>query len=242
MRATFSFEEAIDAIAVSTNLDELFLALNSFRELYGLANIVYHALHIPDCTHENPILILSYDPAWVKRYKDRNYFQIDPVIASGRRGFLPIDWSETDRYSLSSQKFFAEAESFGVGRQGITMPIRGPSGERALLTLTANSSDEEWRRLRPMYIREFHALAHFVHDRAVKLSGLRKDVTPKLSRRERECLESVARGRVPKLIANDLNISESAVRLYLKSARYKLGCGTMNHTIARAINLELIDA
>ena len=76
MRATFSFEEAIDAIAVSTNLDELFLALNSFRELYGLANIVYHALHIPDCTYENPILILSYDPAWVKRYKREITFKL----------------------------------------------------------------------------------------------------------------------------------------------------------------------
>ncbi|MBW0003056.1 MAG: LuxR family transcriptional regulator [Hyphomicrobiales bacterium] len=242
MPPTFSFEEVIDTIGAAKNVEELSSAISSLREPYGLANIVYHAVHIPGCAHTNPILILSYENAWVKRYTERDYFSLDPVIKSGRKAFLPIDWSETDRYSLVAQRFFSEAESFGVGRQGITIPVRGPSGERALLTVTSNASAEEWRGRRSTYIREFHALAHFVHDRAVKLSGLRRNGAPTLSRRERECLQLLARGRVPKLIARDLNLSESAIRLYLKSARHKLGCGTMNRTIAFAINHELIDA
>ena len=128
MTLTFSFEEVVDTIATARDLGELSSAINGLREPYGLANIVYHAVHIPGCAQANPILLLSYENAWVKRYKERDYFSLDPVVKSGRKAFLPVDWSETDRYSLIAQRFFSEAESFGVGRQGITIPVRGPSG------------------------------------------------------------------------------------------------------------------
>ena len=84
--------------------------------------------------------VLTYDPGWIARYKDNDYFKIDPVVICGTKSFLPLDWSHLDRESAVARGFFAEADRFDVGRQGITLPVRGAGGERALFTITANMS------------------------------------------------------------------------------------------------------
>jgi DNA-binding CsgD family transcriptional regulator len=54
-------------------------------------------------------------------------------------------------------------------------------------------------------------------------------------------LQHLARGLTPQQIADGLKLSASAVRLYLRSARQKLGCATMEQAIAKAICFELVD-
>jgi hypothetical protein len=63
---------------------------------------------------------------------EQDYFRIDPVVIAGRNRFLPIDWLTVEHDKPEARHLFAEAESYGVGRHGITLPIRGPAGERAL--------------------------------------------------------------------------------------------------------------
>ena len=241
MKRDISLAEPLDVLAAASDLDALNPLLLDLRDAYGLANIVYHATHLPGCVRTNPILMLSYDPVWVGRYVREDYFAIDPVVRAGRGGFLPIDWSTLDRSSSGARHLFTEAESHGVGRQGITIPIRGPNGERAIFTLTSNICLDRWEREKPAYLREYHAVAHFFHERAVQLSGLRAARPPRLSRREQQCVQLLALGRQGKTIAHLLEISEPAVRLYLKTARHKLGCATMAQLVARAIALDLID-
>ena len=242
MKRDISLAETLDVMAAASGLDALQPLLLDLRDAYGLANIVYHATHVPGCVQANPILMLSYDPGWVSRYVGEDYFAIDPVVQAGRRGFLPIDWDGLDRSSSGARHLFTQADSYGVGRRGITIPIRGPNGERAIFTLTSNITLDQWERTRPAYLREYHAVAHFFHERAVQLSGLRAQRPPQLSRREQQCLQLVALGRQAKTVAFLLEISEPAVRLYLKTARHKLGCATMAQAVAKAIALELIDA
>jgi DNA-binding CsgD family transcriptional regulator len=172
---------------------------------------------------------------------ERDYFRIDPVVRSGRGGFLPIDWADVD-HSVEAGHFFSEAERYGVGRNGVSMPIRGKQGERAIFTVTSDTSSREWRSLRLRYMRDFQLIGHFVHDRALDLAGsaapppLRKP-----SARELECLQAFGRGRPPKRIAADLGISESAVRLYLHSIRRKLGSATITQAVAAALKLAIVD-
>nr|WP_234907976.1 LuxR C-terminal-related transcriptional regulator [Ensifer canadensis] len=48
-------------------------------------------------------------------------------------------------------------------------------------------------------------------------------------------------GRISKQIAANLGISENAVKLYLRSAKLKLGASTSHqHAVAKASYLELI--
>jgi len=73
---------------------------------------------------------------------------------------------------------------------------------------------------------------------AVRIPWVEGEQPP--SEREVQCLEALSTGRTPKQIAEDLGISESAVRLYLHSIRRKLDCATIARAVAVAISLNII--
>jgi DNA-binding CsgD family transcriptional regulator len=235
------FAQAFMAIERAKSVDELSATLADWRDESGVAHLVYHAADVPAFDKSNALLLLTYDDAWVKRYVEQDYFRIDPVVIAGRKSFLPIDWLTVEHHTPATRHFFAEAERYGVGRHGFTLPIRGPAGERALFTITTNATDEHWHRWRLVHLRDFHALAHYLHDRAMGLAGLRLyHAMRRLSRREQQCLQLLIRGQTPGQIAAALGLSASAVHGYLRTARRKLECATMEQAIAKAVRFDLI--
>jgi DNA-binding CsgD family transcriptional regulator len=231
------FELTYEKLAHTSTLGELNDLLGEMRDAYDLAHIVYYAFQLPD-----PILLLTYEPEWIRLYIERDYFRIDPVFVSSKNGFLPLDWAEVDHDSPQARRFFKEADAFGVGRHGMTIPIRGPGGERALLSITSNTSTAAWKDARFDYMREFLLIAHFMHDHVVRLAGLRApSMKRQLSAREKETLQLAARGFAPKQIAADLHLSATAVRLYLQGARSKLECATLSQGIVKAVSLNIIE-
>jgi DNA-binding CsgD family transcriptional regulator len=234
-------EEARRAIDGADSVDELFDILRGLRDESGLAHLVYHATFVPAFDKANALLMPTYDEAWVRWYVAQDYFSIDPVLRAARAGFLPIDWMTVNRSSKEARHFFAEAESYGVGRQGFTVPVRGPVGERALFTITSNATDEHWHRWRLSHLRDFHLLAHYFHDRAMRIANLRPaNVMRPLSPRERQCLERLMRGQTPGQVADLLDLSVSAVHAYLRGARQKLECATIEQAIVKALRLDII--
>jgi DNA-binding CsgD family transcriptional regulator len=233
-------QAALTAIERATETGALSAVLRDLRDESGLSHLVYHTVHVTGFD-PNPLLLLTYEETWVKRYIAQDYFRIDPVVIAGRAGFLPIDWLHVDHDSPPARHFFAEAESHGVGRHGFTVPIRGPAGERALFTINSRATDRQWFDWRLDHLRDFHFLAHAFHDRAVRLAGLRPDgISRPLSPRETQCLERLANGMTAKQIASALNLSESAVHLHLRSARHKLGARTIEQAVMKAAARELI--
>lgn len=235
----FDIEDVLDAMNHITSIEDMRNLLLDVRTACGFANVVYHATRLPGCEIPNPILLLSYDETWVKRYVTENYFEIDPVVEKAPRGVIALDWSDLELSTNAVRHFFKEAHSYGVGRFGVTIPVRGPSGERALFSATSNLSKSEWEKNKTSYIRNCHLIAHFFHSRIVHLSGY-SEQTPQLSRRERQCLRMIANGQQARAISIDLGISESAVRLYTKSARAKLRCSTLAESAVRASQLDII--
>jgi DNA-binding CsgD family transcriptional regulator len=235
------YEEIVKQIGQAESPAAMQKIAGNICNAYNLANIAYHALYIPGAKVFNPILVLTYDPDWIARYTSNDYFKIDPVVVCGTKSFLPLDWAHLDRESVVARGFFTEADRFGVGRQGITLPVRGAAGERALFTITANMSAREWDQRRIGYMREFQMIAHYMHDRIVELSGYRDDKPrPVLSAREMACLELAAQGAAVKQIAGRLGISDRAVRLFFNSACAKLDCATIHQAVAKTVSLEML--
>lgn len=144
-------------------------------------------------------------------------------------------------HTKEARHFFAEAERYGVGRHGFTLPIRGPAGERALFSISAHATDEHWHRWRFTYLKDFRLLADYFHDHAMRLAGLRSnEVLRPLSAREKQCLEGLLQGRAPGQMAASFDLSTSAVHAYLRTAKRKLNCSTLEQTIAKAIQLDLV--
>lgn len=198
--------------------------------------------HIRGRSQKYPYYCTTYPEAWTQRYIDNGYFDVDPVVDVLRWGHLPVDWSTLDWHAPPASRFFKEARRHKIGPHGLTVPIRGPAGERCLFSVTSNRSKRDWSRLRASSIHELHILSHCLHETVLTVTGLR-DATSyrELSRRERQCLQLLAAGRISKQIAAALGISESAVKLYLRSARDKLGAATSHQAVAKASFYELIE-
>ncbi len=177
-------------------------AIADIRNHYGFAHLVFLVVRLADRPDAYPFYCTTYPEEWVSLYLRKNYFEIDPVIDVSRTGFLPVDWSNLDRRSPEARGFFKEAQSFDIGRHGLTIPIRGPSGERSLFSVTSNLPGREWRKLRMSSKHDLQVLSHYLHEKALSVSSLRKSGGyRKLSRREQECLQLLARGLVSKRIA-----------------------------------------
>ncbi|MBO9101902.1 LuxR family transcriptional regulator (plasmid) [Rhizobium sp. K1/93] len=220
---------------------DLSVTVSAIRDHYKFSHLAFLVVRRATPRDTYPFYCTTYPEEWTSVYLDRNYFEIDPVIDLSRTGFLPVDWSNIDRRSPRARSFFKEAVSFDIGRQGLTIPVRGPGGERSLFSATSNLPRSEWRTLLTSTSRDLQVLSHFLHEKAFSVSGLRKHGEyRKLSRREQECLQLLAGGIVSKRIAATLQISESAVRLYLKLAKRKLGTATIYQAVARASYLEII--
>lgn len=221
--------------------EELGAVIENARVLYRLDHITFLVVRDGINPHPYPFYCTTYPHEWTNVYLSRNYFDVDPVIALSRTGFLPVDWSDLKRTSATAGALFKEARSFGLGRHGLSLPVRGPNGERSILSVTSDAAGKVWSRLRNSSVRDLHVFAHCLHEKAISLSSRRTGSAYKtLSRREKQCLELLARGKLIKRVASDLGISESAVRLYLRSARRKLGATTLYETMARASFLERI--
>ena len=220
---------------------DLHVAIADIRDRYQFAHLAFLVVRSANRAGGYPFYCTTYPEEWTSLYLRNNYFEIDPVIEFSRTGFLPVDWSNLDRRSPRIQGFFKEANSFDIGRHGVTVPIRGPGGERSLFSATSNLSRLEWRKLRIWSNQDIQVLSHYLHEKVLSVTGLRETRDyRKLSRREQECLQFLARGLVPKRIAPRLQISESAVRLYLRSAKRKLDAATIYQAIARASFLEIV--
>jgi len=221
-----------------TDLQPLF---HEIREVYSLAHITY--LSAPSGVEDRvaPIFHTTYPEEWTSLYVDRKFFDIDPVIAACRSSLLPVDWSRLDQSPPAIRHFFGLAKSFGVGHHGITLPVRGGKGERSLFSVTSDLPRRQWLRFRQSHLGELHILSQHVHEAVFSLSASRTDDDRRpLSKRERDCLQLLARGLLSKQIAARLQISESAVRQYLRAARLKLRASTVYQAVALASYLELI--
>lgn len=178
---------------------------------------------------------LSYSPEWIHRYFEAGYDAVDPVMRSAGAQFAPVDWRGLDWSDPTARKFFGEAYEHGVGNQGYTVPVRGPNGQFAVFAVTKSCRDEEWARLITEYGKDFMLLAHYTHQQALRLAGAEaQEAARPLSHRERDAIRLLADGRSRAQAADRLGISENTLRVYIDSARHKLGALNVPHAIALA--------
>ncbi|MFG1359007.1 helix-turn-helix transcriptional regulator [Xanthobacter pseudotagetidis] len=232
-----ALQEVVRRLEDIKSVNEVPFLLTEIATEIRAANIAYMVEDV-STPEENPIRYVTYSREWEERYFDRGYLGIDPV-ADGINKRLPFDWQAVAR-TASLRWLFAEAESFGVGRQGVSVPIRGASGERALITLTSFQSNREWETKRWRYQALVSAFAPYLHEFALLLHDhAQKQV--RLSHRQRQCLQLYARGYAPKQIAAHLEISSSMTREHLHCARRKLGALTLSSAVFRASRLNLVN-
>lgn len=228
------FIERMDHAETREDLTELTFFL---RDHYEISHVVYHWVNSDGEQYGAG----TYPVAWADHYIASGYLRTDPVIQGCFQRFHPVEWKRLDWSSKAARKLLEEAREYGIGNQGYSIPLRGPAGQFALFTVNDHCDDERWEAFTTQNVRDLMLIAHFFNQKALSFEGDRtKGATNPLSPREAEALTYLALGYSRAQVANLISISEHTLRVYVESARFKLGAMNTTHAVARALSLGLI--
>jgi len=220
-----------------TTLDQLQGQIVGLRDLLDVEHLVYHSVN----SSGGQYAALTYSLDWVDRYLDQDYARVDPVVKGCFRRFHPVDWRRLDWTGKAAREFMGEAQDAGVGSQGFSVPIRGPNGQFALFTASDRRGDQAWEKYTESHVRDLILAAHFVNQKALEIErGSDETTMQNLSPREVDALTLLAMGYSRGQAAESLSISEHTLRVYIESARFKLGAMNTTHAVARALTLGLL--
>lgn len=220
-----------------TDLNALQGCITALRDHFGVAHLVYHWVSADGEQYGCG----TYAPAWVQHYVDQDYLRIDPVVLGCFQRFHPVDWKALDWSSKPAITFRTEAISAGVGNQGYSIPIRGPSGQFALFSISDTTDDVSWAAFTEKHRRDWLLCAHSFNQKALEFETKRLPEPAKpLSGREVDVLTLLAMGYSRGQVAQTLSISEHTLRAYVEGARFKLGASNTMHAVARAVSEGMI--
>lgn len=237
MVANTTVEEVLAELEQADTLESIQDAILKLREYFEVENMVYHWV---DSAGEQ-YGYGTYPLEWATRYQEQNYIRIDPVIAGCYKRFHPVDWKKLDWSGKAVRAFQAEAVEYGIGAQGYSIPIRGPNGQFALFTVNHTCDDAEWEKFTEDNRRELILIAHYFNQKALEFEPNRApEQSQSLSPREIDAMTLLAIGYSRAQVAETLSISEHTLRVYIESARFKLGASNTTHAVARALSRGLI--
>src|SRR5208282_47416 len=207
---------------------------------------VRHFAHLrfaPDkrCEASLPTAIAIYSRGWQTHHFLRGYEYTDPVVAHGRNALLPFDWETLASDDPDVLAFFADAAKHGVGRNGLSIPVRNRGGIHSLVSFTSDHSKTEWAQFKRKNMVALQKLS-FLIDSAANANSKLPLTSVRLSWREEQCLIWAAKGKTVQEIAAVLNLGSGSVKTYLDTARHKLHCMNLTHAIAVAVATGAIPA
>jgi len=231
-----SLEATLAEIADVGQTDQVPDLLARVGAAYGMKTVAYLGTGTLDrrLPRREPYLAVTYSSDWVEHYRARGYLKIDPVIQTGLRRLLPIDWDDFAGEDRALRQFFGEAAEFGLGRKGMSFPVHGHGGDRALFSVSADFSEREWQWARRTAFRQFPVIALHLHEAVLRTEGALRP-QPHLSPREIECLQWTSEGKTVWECGMILGLSPHTVRCYLESARHKLGASSNTHAVSIAL-------
>lgn len=234
---TQRLEDLLQRLADADSIDALQETVFWLRDSFDTDHIVYHCVR----NTGQQWGALTYDPAWIDLYVENNFQTVDPVVQACFGGFVPVDWKALDWKPRAARTLLAEGIAHGLGNQGVSMPVRGPSGQFSLFTVNGSGTDDHWARFTAEQMDQLILAAHYIHERALTLDGdppiqMAKGLSP----REVDALTCLAAGQSRAQAAERLKISEHTLRVYIESARFKLNAQNTTHAVAHALSRGLI--
>lgn len=227
----------IETLQQVRQLDELHENLTGLRDLFDVEHVTYHSVN----SAGQGYAATTYSDAWSEQYFSEDYSRIDPVVQGCFRRFHPVDWRRLDWSGKLARDFMGEARASGVGSQGFSVPIRGPAGQFALFTVSDMRTDAEWESYTAEHTRDLILAAHFVNQRVLEIeNGSDEAQLRNLSPREVDVCTLLAMGYSRAQAAEALSISEHTLRVYIESARFKLGATNTIHAVAKALSMGLV--
>ncbi len=225
----------------TARMDELTSTFETALQRLGFR---YYACgsHVDPLNPREALMVLNYPKSWVEDYSGLQLHRVDPVFQRASRSLIPFFWDTAEfRKSMtpSQLKMLDLARRHGVAH-GYTIPIHGPMAFS--LTPSSCSLIPDSVSLDERAYLAAQLMAVYLFDRASRLTGGdRSDGdAPRLSFRERQCLEFVARGKSDWSIAKLLNLSVTTVHNHIEHAKHRLCVSTRVQAVVHALGSRQI--
>jgi DNA-binding CsgD family transcriptional regulator len=232
-----NLEALLERLQTTKSIEELQVWAHELRDHFGVTHVMYHTATLK----REQVGAFTYGLEWARRYIEKDYRSIDPVVLGAVRRFHPMDWKTLDWSSPAAREMMREAMAAGLGNQGWSIPIWGPQGEFALFAINHATDDESWAAFTARHAKDLLLVSHLMHQQAMRI--VNDELEPpsaELSPRERETLLRLSFGHSRAAVAADLHISENTLRAYIDSARHKLGALNVTHAVALALARGII--
>lgn len=210
--------------------------LSEIAAFHGFDHVTCIEIVSPDAAPPDHMVLVKMPPEWVHRYVEHRYALTDPVMLKVARTNEPFTWDDLGQAaSRGGRQILGEATEFGICA-GLTVPVHGPSGYRAQVTMAGRQVD-----LDPRTTRAMRFLAITAHERARTLIRALDPVADiGLSARERDCLVWVAAGKSDWAIGRILGISEATVHWHIERAKKKFDASTRIQAIVSAMRAGVL--
>ena len=205
-------------------------------------HFTYATSSVPTPTRDSRLYVWTNLPdAWVRRYDERAYFEVDPRVSEVVHAASPLVW---DRYTFPEtrkrREFFDDAARHGL-RCGVAVGVRDASRALSAFYLSCGRArvDAAFHAHCAAREGEILLLAHYVH--AMLTASVVDSALPTpsegapLSPRERECLQLAAKGLASAHIGTLLGIGERTVHFHFGNILAKMGAANRRQAIAHAI-------
>ena len=180
-----------------------------------------------------PVQLSDYPGDWLDRLKCDGFWANDPVLAACQRSVAPFAWDDLPRIlELSPRQadYMRHAAAQGLAR-GWTVPIHIP-GEASGLCSFVLSTDRELPR---ESLPAAQYLACFAFEAARRLARRGNPPTPRLTRRQLECVVLAARGKSDWVAGQILGLAPDTVHKYLEQAKARFGVSSRTELVVRAL-------
>ncbi len=196
----------------------------------------FFSFHLPLVPLQPSVFALTnYPREWFDLYRDRGYARVDPVTQQLKRAMYPFTWSTAAHALPAVRELFAAARQHGLD-EGVCVPLYGPRGARAALTVAGRAVPRTAEALERQYAELLHFGLRVFRDvmNAMGAQSATSESTG-LTARQQQILTGIAEGLSYGDIGERYGIKPSTVKTLLDRCCQKLGVATREQAIVIAM-------
>lgn len=248
LRPDFLPKHAEGLFAAKTN-DELVVELAKLLEEVEFNSFII-AVYCRRSVEEDGVpsasVIGRVSRTWLRRYEEEGYVDVDPRLSHCIQNVSPYTW-DYDTHTTIAAPMFEEAAAHGL-RAGISCPLLTHDGFVGMFSASTSYRSSCADLMAPAVRSRFLILRDFLSqlvstggaEAVAHRNNLLFDPDARLSKREAQVLLGAAMGFTIPEIADRIHLAESTTRMYLATAKARIGARNLNQAIALAVKHNLI--
>ena len=242
-------DDVFSSVAIAATRDELLKGVSHIAAAVGYDDVAVAYMHKTQ-TGTVPTSMTTYPTGWLDECTRLPSAQIlmDPILKHLNTQVHPMLWSEATYDAAKIAGLYEAFAAYGLG-SGMTVSVRGPTGDTACVGFTCSSRKtstmsqllSELGTLQLTASAVYNALARIVVAKPATSDFQEAVPARKLTQRELELLRWSRCGKTAWESSTILGISQATAQFHLKNAISKLGVGSKQQAVLRALELRLID-